>query len=366
MNKDLDDIFYSKDAIAPSLPKFFEKVKEAKLPYKYEDVKKYYDKQEIVQQFRPYKTIDKFKEPNKLITFDPFKRFWVDTMYFSEYKMAIVCGIDLFTKYGFAKPYYWKRLMVNGEYKGISSEQGLKAVKQFVDEVKEMGYKIDTLIHDQGSEFKGEMSDYLQKEGIKQKVTNTGDHRQNAPVERFNGTLRRMIKKYDYIYGGDMFREVKNIVKAYNNNVHKTIGVKPKDVIGNEEVIKEIRKRFFINQRGGETLQRLEDGARVRLLLRKEDSKFNKIGVNWSKEIYKVVSFDRKANTYKVDNGKEYRYNQLLPVEVVRKYEKPKEKREKAEIIKRAVQVIEKRQTRGKKVDYRKLNKEDEDEDGLI
>lgn len=370
--KDLDKIFYSKDFVAGSLPKFWEKVKGAKLPYTWREVKDYYDEQELVQRFRPYTKLKNIKEPNKLITDEPFKRVWIDTMYFGKFKFAIVTGVDLFTKVGFVKPFYWKRIKTSdGEFKGITADEGLKAVKEMIADIEKMGYKIGTLTHDRGSEFKGELADYLESQGIRQKLTDAGDHRQNAPIERFNGTMRRMIEKYNLIYGGDMFKEVRNVIKAYNNRIHKTIQMAPSEVIGNEKAIKKIRAIFAMNQKGGESVQKIEDKARVRVLTVDEDGKFNKIGANFSKEIYTVESFDKVANKYKVSDGKKYRENQLLVVDKVRKYERPRQEvarevaegvatRTRAQTLAKVVQAIEnRRQTRGKEIDFKKLARGD-------
>jgi len=72
---------------------------------------------------------------------------------------------------------------------------------------------------DNGSEFINQsFRDLLQSRGIKQITSQAGRPQTQGLVERFNGTLKGMIKK-DYLYTGkaEWATELPAFLKAYNS-----------------------------------------------------------------------------------------------------------------------------------------------------
>ena len=326
MIKDLDKIFYSKNFLAGSFPKFIKEIRLKNLPYTNSQVKRYYDAQEVVQRFTPYTKVSNIESIGHHEAFYPFEKVFIDTMFFRKFGFMMITAVDLFTKYGFAVVYPFHKSK-DEEYTSITSHQGNKAVEKINNEIKKMGYKIGMLVHDKGSEFK-KLSEYLSSEDIKEKVTLTGDHRANSPIERFNLTMRILIEKLYEIYGKMNGSMMDIVIDAYNTNIHRTIKARPKDVIGNEKEIKRIREYFSeLNKESKHTnISILPPDTKVRVLIKKEDNPLNKTSPNWSKTIYKVLRYKPFTQTYILSNDKEYKYNHVLPIGEVLEYETQEKK----------------------------------------
>ncbi len=78
--KELDDIFYNKNFLMKGLSKFYHKVKLLNLDIPYKVVKFYYENQAITQIFRPPQH-EKEEEYKPIISYKPFERVYIDTMY---------------------------------------------------------------------------------------------------------------------------------------------------------------------------------------------------------------------------------------------------------------------------------------------
>ena len=297
MKKDLDEIFYSHTFLAGDLPKFWKIVRQ-KTDYDYTDAKRYYENQEIVQVYKPYK-LDDPKEESKghIVTDEPFKKFYMDTMYFGKLGFALINGIDLFSRYGFAKTFSWKR---NTE-EGVTSKDATKAIKEFLLEIKNMGYDLITVTTDRGSEFKNEFRDFLLKNKIVHYVTDAGDHKQLGVCERFNGTIRTMIEKYISIYGKSVRNDIPLILDVYNNRIHSTTGYAPKFILQNLSQVHRMLLDKYYSQDVIKKEEELKNGTKVRILLRSLDQPFRKKGENWTKEIYTVEKYSKTKGKYLVN-----------------------------------------------------------------
>lgn len=303
MVEDLNKVFYNKKFLAGDLSKFWKAVEG--MGYDYGDVKKYYNSQEIVQINRPYTL--KPESQGKITTDEPFKKFYLDTMYFGKYGFALINGIDLFTRKGYYGTFNWK---YNTE-KGISSSDATRAFSKWYKEIKKDGFDIDVVITDHGSEFKGEFSKFLKEQKIIHVLNDEGDHSQMGIIERYNGTIRNLIEKYKEIYGGNLKNAVPIVVETYNETKHRTLGYAPDTVYENPKKFMKI-----LNKGGKErnVKQLIKVGSEVRILLRSVDDVFSKKGANWSKEIYPVDEYDNKRGKYLV-NKKYYRDNQLQVID---------------------------------------------------
>ena len=98
----LDDIFYGENFQYRSLPKFIDKIKEEHFNVPSKVIKDYYDNQNVVQVFKP---VMKQKEYHPILSYYPFERVYIDTMYLTlpNSVLAFVNIMDLFTKYAFSK-----------------------------------------------------------------------------------------------------------------------------------------------------------------------------------------------------------------------------------------------------------------------
>lgn len=130
------------------------------------DVKDWYDSQSLVQMMRPPPQKISKEEKTEgylpIVAWFPFQRLYMDTMFIKRLGLVIVCGLDLYSRYGFARVYYGDR------EQGISSAKALSALLEFEGEMKNLGYKLNpygAVYTDDVSEFKGDFKTYLKDKG---------------------------------------------------------------------------------------------------------------------------------------------------------------------------------------------------------
>lgn len=229
------------------------------------------------------------------------------------------------------------------------SDAVLDALKDIFDRgiVKKPSYSLEV---DHGSEFKGAVKKYCQKEGIYLRVAKVGRHRQQALVERRNQTIGEAIHKgltYEQLKSGKLetgwVKYLKPILKSLNEYVEE----QPKQKIPDEPVCE------------GDSCKMLEIGTKVRVQLdepkestgQKLSGKFRKSDIRWDPKIREIKQVlikpgsppmylldGKEAGDKKVDFSAAYTKNQL---QVVPKDEKlpdievkqpPKKKASKEEI----------------------------------
>jgi hypothetical protein len=173
---------------------------------------------------------------------------------------------------------------------------------------------------DNGSEFIAhKWRELLKEKGIKSSFALPGDHHRLGIVDRLVKTLRGAITKYMTAYKTKSYTGVLDkIVSNYNNTVHSSIGVKPKDAAKkNDEGVflyeKKINARIKDKEdRAANELTTFEIGDRVRSL--KNKVMFEKGAVpKWSLSVHKVTGH-LAGKRYMLDTGKSYLYYQLKRV----------------------------------------------------
>jgi hypothetical protein len=129
--KTLVKVFYSRDFLMKSLPKFVNKLKALNFKIPYKLVKFYYDNQAITQIFRPPHHVRE-KEFKPILSFQPFAMVYMDTMYvtYPNQTLAIVTLVDLFSKYGDARV-----IPIRAGAKNISSERTKKALEEMLESI---------------------------------------------------------------------------------------------------------------------------------------------------------------------------------------------------------------------------------------
>ena len=142
----------------------------------------------------------------------------VDMLSLSKYNKGIkylLCAIDLFSKYAWVIPLKDKKgtSIVNAFQKIISKER--KPNKIWVD---------------QGSEFYNNSFKYFLKINNIE-MYSTCNEGKSVVAERFISTLKNKIFKHMATVSKNVyFNVLDDIVKKYNNTVHRTIKIKPVDV----------------------------------------------------------------------------------------------------------------------------------------
>ena len=156
------------------------------------------------------------------------------------------CAIDIFSKYAWVVP--------------LKDKKGTSIVNAF-QKISSEGRKHNKIWVNQGSEFyNNSFKNFLKTDNIE--MYSTYNEGKSVAAERFIRTLKSKIFKHmtgiqEIIY----FDVLDGIVNKYNNTVHKTIKIKPIDVISdsyaeynedsNEKLVSMLEfqgtKTFFLN-----------------------------------------------------------------------------------------------------------------------
>ena len=132
-----------------------------------------------------------------------------------------LCVIDLFSRYS------WVILLKNK--KGDRIVEGFKKILKNSWNAKHSGRKPNNIWVDHGSEFyNNKFKKCLNKNDIE--MYSTFNERKSVVAEKFIKTLKNKIYKHMTYIGKNVYFNVLNdIVKDYNNSIHSSIKMKPKD-----------------------------------------------------------------------------------------------------------------------------------------
>ena len=171
----------------------------------------------VIKKFKKRKVYSLFKDNIwgvDLADMQSLSKFNIEFKY-------LLCAIDLFSKYAWVIPIKDKKgpSIVNAFKKIISKE--IKQNKIWVD---------------QDSEFYNQsFKDFLKINNIE--MYSKYNERKSVVAERFIGILKTKIFKHMTTISKNVYVDVLNdIVNKYNNTVHKTIKMKPIDVMGDSYV----------------------------------------------------------------------------------------------------------------------------------
>ena len=196
----------------------------------------------------------------------------------------------------------------------LSDKKALTVLDALKYAIKKIGGKPKIVMLDGGSEFKDGFLRYLKKQKIEVRISK-GDALQlrsiklkQAIVERFNLTMRNLIKAY-------LLEENKKILtqkdfdllsEDYNNHFHSSIQATPNSIVdGNSVPMLKIRKYHIDKLPFG-----IGDTVRVLRQYNETFSRGRKDKTNYSKDVYEIV--DQKYNKFKLNNDKWYPYTRLL------------------------------------------------------
>ena len=128
-----------------------------------------------------------------------------------------MCAIDLFSKYAWAVTLKYNR--------------GISIVNAFQKNLDSSKRKPNKIWADQGGEFYNNLFKRLLRiNGIE--MYSTYNKEKSVVAERFFWALENKIFKHMTVVSKNVYFEVlEDIVKKYNNTVHRTIKMKPIDVI---------------------------------------------------------------------------------------------------------------------------------------
>jgi hypothetical protein len=256
--------------------KLYEKAKSfnRKITLKY--IKEYFQSRVDIQRFQHQKpSFEEFK----IASANP-DSWQIDLAFW--FKQTILTAININSRLGYAT------LLPNKQAKTV-----LEALRSFVK-----ANKPSIITSDNGKEFMNKaVQRFFKDSSIEHYNNEAGDHTTMGKSERFNRTIKQRLMKLPN-------REnltpqlMKAIIFNYNNTVHRSIGMTPKEAKGyvaqdelnhNEDVMKTIDNTLNI---GSSVLYRLKRGT------------FDKEDVRWSKAVYEIVEMDGYKVQIRSKNGK--------------------------------------------------------------
>ena len=226
----------------------------------------------------------------------------------------LLVAIDIFTRYA------WVRQLRNKESKTV-----VAAFKNILagENNETPSRSPEIVMSDNGSEFISRpWRKLLEEHDIKSSFAEVGDHHRMGIVERLNKTIRGVVTKYMTAYKTKAYVGILDkLIGNYNNTVHSSIGVKPKDADQqNAEGVllhlDQIKARIKDKEdRAAKELTTFEIGDQVRSL--KNRATFEKGAMpKYSLSVHKVTGH-LAGKRYTLDNGKSYLYYQLKRVGTV-------------------------------------------------
>jgi len=213
--------------------------------------------------------------PHKTLAIDLID---MQTKAFKGYQY-ILTGIDLFSKKGFAEP------LKSKEKKAV-----IVALKKIVPKARPRNIRSDN-----GSEFINyQFKKYLKDEGISQTLSLPAKPWSNGGVERFNGTLKRLI---NMAMKGDNTKDwvtmLPQLVDNYNNSYQRVIEMTPNEADEAQGVeVTKIRDNIKDNTEVTSEPATFKVGDKVRALLKQK----SKDGARWSKKVYEVSQVNKPSS----------------------------------------------------------------------
>ena len=263
--------------------------------------------QEIWQLYKQAKSA---KDIQSTILGKPYVQIGIDLVDMQNLAIRgyqyILTGIDLFTKKGWGIP--------------LKSKATTNVIAGMKKMIRQFDQNPSSIRSDNGSEFISKQFKALMKrEGIKQVFSLPSKPQSNGEVERFNGTLKRMITMELAISNtADWVESLDILLDNYNSSFNSVIKRVPNKVKDEDfkEIKENITKAVVPKNKRIESNLKVNDRVRHRVFDKRNKS-------NWSKEIYRIdkVSKPRKAGAkkfYKLKNvkGKFFEEN-LQSIELV-------------------------------------------------
>ena len=300
----MTNLYYSPDTQFTSIKSLFDALKNKHITYN--EVRDFVQKQESNQLFLKRKRPKHFFP---IVAKYKYEILQIDLVDMSDiatanrnYKYLLV-AVDVFSRLAFVVP-----------MKNKKEETITKSMKEIVDLTE------PTIINcDLGSEFISEaFNKLLKNRGTTINYVNVGDHHKLAIVDRFVRTIREKINKYMSMHNTTNYIDVlQKIIYNYNHAYHSGIKKKPIDVKEEDESIIELTNRKYNKAKEEEIKYDINDN--VRYIINKVNFLKGTLP-KWSKTVHKIV--DKTEHSYKLDNGKSYKYYEIQKVSDVQKLQK--------------------------------------------
>ena len=231
------------------------------------------------------------KKSTKPVVAEKIGYIQIDLVDFSKYKEKqfswIFTAIDIFSRKANAIPL---------------SKKSASSVVRALPKLLSAFSSVSVIQSDNGNEFLNvDFKNYCEVNGIKHIRSKEYTPQSQGKVERFNGTLKRLIIQNMSVNDNFLWvQELPKLLDNYNNTVNRITKINPNDVEGNEEkVISNNSKAQIRNVE----VERFRVGDRVRVALKK--GKLDKKSVNnFTKEIYTVYKVIKSKKDFILESYK--------------------------------------------------------------
>lgn len=275
MEKILIDLWQSPKTGLTSAVKFYNSVKKLHPKVTLKIVKDFISNQEAAQLTKEIKK-PKF---NHIVAPEINDQWQMDLLDLTKYKKVnkgygwLLVVIDIFSRYGWAIP-----------IKNKSAENVEEVLVDLLAKyANHSGHKLNHIRSDNGSEFISKKSQALfKKYEIKHWLSEPYTHNTTGIVERFNRTIRTVLRRYWAMYDTkSWYPIIDDVIANYNNTRHSTIKTTPYAVYNGEDYARPQKQPH---------VQVFKKGDMVRRKLVKNI--FDKPTLRWSKTVYTI----HKAN----------------------------------------------------------------------
>lgn len=308
VNKLLHDTYYNPSTGLLSAQKLYQKLKKEGITLK--QVKEFLQKQETSQLYKP---VTKTKVFFPIVAYEPNETIQCDLMDMSNiattnsYYKYLLVAIDVFTRVLQVIP---------------MKDKGTDSVLEAMNEIIKY-FKPDTITTDKGKEYTNlQMKNLLKNNNINHVLVDVKQHSSLGVVDRVCRSIRNLINKYCTSHKTTRYIDaLPKLIDNYNNTYHSTIKCTPNDAINHIEDINSIMMHKYKLAKENEEIFNINDKVRHLINL----SIFEKQGqAKWSPEVHTIT--DKKTHSYKLSDGKWYRYWQLQKInesEAVKKIGRP-------------------------------------------
>ena len=286
-NKDVEDklfdLYYNKGFLF-GRDKLYKRAIELGIDVSRRMVAKWLKEQEVNQLFRNTKRARKIKptildEENKQVALDLID---YSKQEYHEYKW-IFTAIDLFSKKAFAEP--------------MKSKDETDIIPAFKKILNQIGHSIKSVRSDNGSEFASTaFKKLLEEKHIHQVFSLPAKPQSNGNIERFNGVLKGLIKKYLYVNKTyDWVSAIPILLENYNSAIHETTKKTPNSVADANQETKETIKKNITKKVAGKLekdVADIPDHSFIPIVRIKQEGETTP----WSKETYLVEKVYKPKN----------------------------------------------------------------------
>ena len=178
-------------------------------------------------------------------------------------------------------------------------------VKKFLEDAKKDERPVNFIQSDNGTEFLNKkVSPIIKQFGVEHETVNPADHTGQGIVERFNGTLRRLIILYINSNDNNNWVSVfDDLVYNYNHRYHSSLGTSPINM--NELIAVNMKREQW--EKAQKDYDKIKIGDQVRLL--KNRDIFDKGRLLWSTKVYNVIG--KEGHLVQLNDGNYYTHYQV-------------------------------------------------------